>query len=96
MPQRPRGGTIFDLQESYATLQGTITVLRDLALPEKVKECLHWVKVWCDEWEDLGIPRSQALNHLTGDQFELKRFSLIQAMDKASEMLTSEEGTLCV
>ena len=91
MPSQSKGRSIFDLQESYATLRGTISVLEDLSLPTKVSDHVRFVKAWCDEWEDLGVPRSPTLQHL--ERHGSSHWSsLIRAIDRATNVITSETG----
>ena len=83
----------YEILESYAKLQGSFSVLETLFLPVDVHEPMRWIKVWCDEWEDLGDPNSGAIRYLK--RRESERRVLRNAMDEASRVLTSKAGT-CV
>ncbi|KAK8024558.1 hypothetical protein PG993_012624 [Apiospora rasikravindrae] len=79
----------YQLLESYAMLQGAFPVLETLSLPDFINERTRLIKVWCDEWEDIGIPRSSAFDYLRG-KGSGHQVQLIAAMDRAYNTMMSK------
>lgn len=68
--------------------------MESISLPEKIRELIRLIKVWCDEWEDLGIPDSLVVRYLKG-RGSARRYMLKNTMDVVYRVLTSKIGT-CV
>ncbi|KAK7947053.1 uncharacterized protein PG986_011374 [Apiospora aurea] len=83
-----RMNSAYQLLESYAMLQGAFPVLETLLLPDPINERIRLIKVWCDEWEDLGIPRSPAFDYLRGKGSD-HQDQLFGAMDRAYNTMMS-------
>lgn len=94
MPPK-KEGHIYDLQETFARLRQTLPILDDLDLPYEIRCYLHLIRVWCDEWEDLGIPFTPAFECLKGGEVESQRILLMRKMIRAFHLLTGRKGTSC-
>ncbi|KAK6857382.1 hypothetical protein PG995_007569 [Apiospora arundinis] len=90
MPPK-KDGHIYDLQEAFARLRQTLPILDDLDLPYEIHCYLHLIRVWCDEWEDLGIPFTPAFECLKGGEVESQRILLMRKMIRAFHLLTGRK-----
>ncbi|KAK8876742.1 heterokaryon incompatibility protein-domain-containing protein [Apiospora arundinis] len=90
MPPK-KEGHIYDLQETFARLRQTLPILDDLELPYEIHCYLHLIRVWCDEWEDLGIPFTPAFECLKGGEVDSQRILLMQKMIRAFHLLTGRK-----